>query len=202
MEFEIRDARPEDVEAMVPLIFSSGPDAFNYVFSHRTKVSAQGFLARAFLREDSDFSYRNHVAGTLDGRVIASGAVFRGTEMIPAIRAIFGVYGIRQAIGVCIRGLQIERIVVPPDGTMQYIAHIGVDPEFRSRGYGEQIVQHLIDAGRGQGLDAATLDVSCENPRAEALYTRMGFDVAYEKTSNYRNATSHIPSHRRMEIKY
>ena len=202
MDLEIRAARPEDVEAMVPLIFSSGPDAFNYVFSHRTRVNAHGFLEKAFVREDSDFSYRNHICGALNGEVVASGAAFHGTEMIPAILSIFGVYGVRQGIGVCLRGLQIERIVIPPTGDLQYIGHIGVDPEFRSRGIGEKIVQHIIDAGRGEGYRAAALDVSCENPRAEALYARMGFELTYEKISPYRNATSHIPDHRRMEIAY
>ena len=187
---------------MVPLIFSSGPDAFNYVFSHRTKTNAQGFLEKAFVREDSDFSYRNHICGTLDGQIVASGAAFSTTEMLSALKCIFGVYGLVHGIRVCKRGLEIERILPPPHGDMQYIAHIGVDPEFRSRGIGEKIVRYLIDSGRELGLPKATLDVSCENPRAEALYARMGFVVAYEKTSNYRNATSHIPSHRRMEIVY
>lgn len=202
MDLEIRTAGPEDVEAMVPLIFSSGPDAFNYVFSHMTTVNAQGFLSEAFVREDGEFSYRNHICGVLGGQVIASGAAFSKTEMLPALKSIFGVYGLVNGIRVCKRGLEIERIVVPPHGDMQYIAHIGVDPEFRSRGFGEKIVRHLIDAGRELGLPKATLDVSCENPRAEALYTRMGFVVTYEKTSNYRNSTSHVPSHRRMEIVY
>ena len=51
MDIEIRAARPEDVETAVPLIFSSGPDTFNYVFSHRTHTNAEGFLRRTFVKE-------------------------------------------------------------------------------------------------------------------------------------------------------
>ncbi|MFP6582483.1 MAG: N-acetyltransferase [Candidatus Hydrogenedentota bacterium] len=206
MELQIRDATPEDAEAAAPLVFSSGPDAFNFVFSHRTKMNALEFLEKAFVREGGEFGYRNHIVGTLDGKVVASGAGFTGTEM-PAFmlsdtRTIFGFYGFSQGLRVIGRVLQIEHIVPPPKSNIQYIGHIGVDPEFRSRGLGAQLVNHLIDVGREQGRTAAVLDVSCENPRAEALYARLGFTVTWEKESHYRNETSHVPSHRRMEIRY
>lgn len=206
MELTFGDATPDDVDAAVPLIFSSGPDAFNYVFSHRTKINALQFLAKAFVRPRGEFGYTNHVVGTLDGQVVACGAGFTGSDMpgfmLNATTSIFKFYGPLQALAVIRRGLQIEKMVPPPMGNMHYIGHIGVDPEFRGRGLGEQLMNHIIEEGRRLGRTTAALDVSLENPRAEALYTRLGFKVTWEKISHYRNETSHIPSHHRMEIVY
>jgi hypothetical protein len=48
-------ARTEDVDASVPLIYSSGPDAFDYVF-----WDAESFLRRAYLDGTGECGNRNH----------------------------------------------------------------------------------------------------------------------------------------------
>ena len=40
MPLSFRPARPEDVDAAVPLIYSSGPDAFDYAFARPGRNSA------------------------------------------------------------------------------------------------------------------------------------------------------------------
>lgn len=203
MNIEIRPAAPEDVSAAVPLIYSSGPACFDYVFSHRTKLNAQEFLRKAFQKRQGEFGYANHIVATLDGHVVGTGAGFCGREMpafsIAAFTGIVGGYGLRQAAGVLRRGLQVESIVRPPSGNLHYIAHLGVTPELRGQGIGVQLVEHLLEMGRERGRRTAALDVSVENPRAEALYLRMGFIVTAERVSGFKNETARVPNHRRME---
>ena len=50
------------------------------------------------------------------------------------------------------------------------------------------------------GRTRAALDVSVENPRAQALYERLDFEVTEECMSKLENSTARVPDHRRMEI--
>ena len=62
MAFQIRAARADDVAAAVPLIYSSGPAAFDYVLA-RNGADATAFLAHAFANGAGEVGHRNHVVG-------------------------------------------------------------------------------------------------------------------------------------------
>ena len=205
MDIQIRPARPEDAEAAVPLIYSSGPAAFDYVFSHETRLAATGYLRRALEHPNGEFGYRNHVVVELDGQVVGAGAAYSGREaqsfMFTALRQIFGWYGLVSGVLVSRRGLQVERVVQAPKGDMHYITQLGVSPELRGHGIGRKLVDYLIELGRAKSRTLAALDVSVENPRAQALYERIGFTVTRELKSTMENSTARVPHHRRMEFR-
>lgn len=197
-----RAATPDDAVPAVPLIHSSGPAAFEYVFAVPGCGDARDFLARAFVDGAGEFGWRNHCVGELDGRVVAVGAGFGGESMpgftLSAARQIFGHYGLR-APGVVARGLRVERVIQPPVRGMHYLAHLGVAPELRGRGIGGALVAHLIEQGHSQGRRRMALDVAATNPLAQALYERLGFIVTGERDSALANAQGAVPAHRRME---
>lgn len=200
----IRRARPEDVDAAVPLIYSSGPTAFDYVFSHKTRAPAQEFLAYAFTRAGGGFSHAVHWVVELDGVVVGTAAGYTGTDamwfMLPAIGQILHCYGPIGSWPVVGRGLRIEQIVVPPKGRhYYYIANVGIAPRLRGKGLGQKLLEHLHGEARERGATTLALDVSVENSRAEALYRRMGFEEVRELASNLRNDTGYVANHRRME---
>ncbi|MCC6612005.1 MAG: GNAT family N-acetyltransferase [Anaerolineae bacterium] len=56
-----------------------------------------------------------------------------------------------------------------------YVDAMSVNPEFRSRGYGEQIMNHVFDFARSVGCHRVTLNVWAFNERAIAFYERCGF---------------------------
>lgn len=194
MPLSFRPARPEDVDAAVPLIYSSGPDAFDYAFARPGRNSAQDFLRHAFAQGGGQFGWRQHTVGELDGRVVAVGTVFGGEAnlgyLLAASRQIFGFFGLGAA-AVIRRGLQLERIICPPPKRTLYLAHLGVAPELRGEGLGSQLVAHFLERGRRAGLPMAALDVSVANPRAQALYERLGFTVQAERHSNLPGVASH-----------
>lgn len=105
MSITFRPACPSDADAAVPLIYSSGPAAFDHVFSVPGKATALGFLRRALVA-----------------------------------RQIMGCYGPVAGAGVVRRGLRVERIIPPPDRRCWYVAHLGVPPELRGRGYGAALL--------------------------------------------------------------
>lgn len=60
-----------------------------------------------------------------------------------------------------------------PDSAFLWAAH--VEPEWQGRGIGTQLMHHLEDVARGRRLRAIRLFVGKTNPRAEVLYTRLGY---------------------------
>jgi ribosomal protein S18 acetylase RimI-like enzyme len=204
MEVVFRPAKPEDAEAMVPLVYSSGPLVFEYVFSHQTKVNAKEYLFRVLQKPAGEFGYETHIVGTVDDKVVAAGAGYTGATTFPffisAVKQIFGTYGLIGGIKVSRRGLHTESVIKPPKGKEFCVSHLGVDPEMRGRGIGEKMVNHLLEQGRELGGTKAVLDVSVENPRAEALYTKMGFTTEQEMVSEYSNETGRVMNHLRMVL--
>ncbi len=204
MNLQFRPAAPDDAEAAVPLVYSSGPAAFDYVFAVPGKADAQAFLRRAFRDGRGEFGFRNHVVGEFDGRIVAAGAAWDGTAnatfALAATRQIVACYGLGAGTGVMLRGLRVEAIVQPPGRRCWYVAHLGVLPELRSRGIGDTLVRHLLDVGRARGHTLAALDVATTNPRAEALYARLGFRTVHERPSTLANGRASVPNHRRMEL--
>jgi ribosomal protein S18 acetylase RimI-like enzyme len=199
----IRPARPGDVEVAIPLMYSSGPAAFDYVCVARAKGDVFNFLRYAFVRNLGEFGYTHHRVAELDGEVVGIAAHFSGEKALPflltGMRAVFGVYGPWHGAGVVRRALQIEKIVQPPKGKLHYIAHVGVAPELRGRGIGAQLMRHLLDEGRALGRTVAALDVSVENPRARELYLRLGFHDVVERKSTLENKHARVANHIRME---
>src|SRR5690349_17593769 len=194
---QFREAGPGDVEEAVPLIYSSGPAAFDFVFSRKPGQSLE-FLHFAFLDGAGEMGYKNHIVGEQNGRVIAVGAAFDGSTGFPfflsAARQILCFYGF-SSLPAMIRGLQVEGMIEPPKGRLHYIAHLGVRPEMQGKGIGSKLIEHLLERGRKEGRTQAALDVSMINPRAQALYERFGFQV----TKHHDSTLPGVPSHNRME---
>lgn len=205
MNPKIRAARPEDVAAAAPFIFSAGPAAFSFVFSHKTRMDAQAFIAHAFVCDRGEFSWRYHRVAELDGEVVGTAVGYTGAMakdfLWPAVGNILHCYGAIGACSVIRRGLQVEKIIVPPSrADLFYIGNVAVLPALRGRGIGRQIMAHMHAEGRAHGAAVCALDVSAENPRAEALYTQLGYRIVKENPSRLANAAGRVPDHRRMEM--
>lgn len=200
---QFRQATPDDVLPAVPLIHSSGPAAFDYVFAIPGHGDAQAFLRRAFVDGAGEFGWRNHVVGELDGVVVAVGAGFGGDTKWPftlaAARQILGHYRWHHATGTIIRGLRVEAVIPPPAGTMHYLAHLAVAPAWQGKGIGQALIGHLLAQARALGRRQIVLDVATSNPLAERLYARLGFEMIGERPPRLANAQGRVPDHRRMQ---
>lgn len=203
LQVRFRPARPEDATAAVPLIYSSGPAAFDYVFAAGEGRDAPSFLQYCFVDGAGEFGWRNHWVGVADGRVVAVGAGYgadtKGKFTLAAARQILSHYGLRRGMAVITRGLRVESLIRPPEGDMHYLAHLAVVPELRGRGVGRALIDELLGSAREAGRRRVVLDVATSNPRAEALYRRAGFKVVSERRSRLANAQVRVPDHRRME---
>jgi ribosomal protein S18 acetylase RimI-like enzyme len=197
-----RAASRADVADAVPLIYSSGPAAFDYVFNNGGTRDAQAFLRFAYLHGGGEFGWRAHRIAEMGGQVVAVGAAFDGRTVtrftIAGALQIWGFYGAIRAWGVMVRGLRVEAIIRPPHAQEYYLCHLGVREEMRGRGIGARFMGHLLE-----GLDAkrhrcATLDVAVTNPRAQLLYERLGFEVEALRASKLQNRRGRVADHYRM----
>ena len=60
-----------------------------------------------------------------------------------------------------------------------------VEPELRSRGIGAALVRRAEQIAAARGYEALDLLVRLDNPRALALYRRLGFEVVGEEVNRY-----------------
>ena len=197
-----RCATAADADQLVPLVYSSGPAAFDYVFTIPERTTAPAFLHRALAKPGGEFGYANHVIVERGGAIVATGAAWSGREnlhfAVTAAREIVRHYGVGSGLGVIARGLRVESVIQPAARDCWYLAHLGVRADLRSLGVGAALVDHLLDAGRQRGFRQASLDVAQTNPRARALYERLGFVVDQERVSHLAVPHAVVPSHFRM----
>jgi ribosomal-protein-alanine N-acetyltransferase len=66
---------------------------------------------------------------------------------------------------------------------------IAVVPEFEGRGIGSAILKELIEEARRRGAVEVLLEVRADNPRAQALYVRFGFEQIHVRRRYYRDGT-------------
>ena len=92
-----RRCRAEDVDAVLPLMYSAGPEAFRYVFSVRSELQVLDFLRAAFVRGGGEFGYKDHIVAIEGDEVVALvGMRSAGDQLnyrLAIIRNIFGFYG-------------------------------------------------------------------------------------------------------------
>ena len=202
MIIELKESNPSEVDIAVPLIYSSGPDAFEYVFKNK-QVSAVDFLKHAFVREGGEFSFDNHYSLYADGRMVGIGSVFNA-KTANGFGKADGLNILRfykwKSPKVIKDGLAVERIIKIPVKNETAIAHLGILPELRGKGLGKQLIAGLMVRAEKDSYSRFILDVSEENPRAKVLYERLGFEVTKKHDSTLKNKFSYVPNHFRMEL--
>ncbi len=199
-----RPCEPGDVDAAVPLIYSSGPSTFDYVFCAESSEQAQAFLRKSFLEGRSEFGYQQHIAAVLDDKVVGVGALRYAQQNLPftgaAASAIFRFYSLWSALGVVYRGLRVESVIRPPAKGLGIIYQLGVSPDYQGQGIGRQLIKALIREIRQQGVATAALDVASDNQRAKSLYQSLGFVSHAPRAGGLASRFGHVADHIHMRM--
>ena len=197
----MRPARPEDAGQLIELIHSSGPAAFDYGFACPGH-SARDFLRFCFLRGRGLFGWDNHAVIERDGQVLGVGSFYTADDYPSLnrhlVRQMLAFFPIRHWPGVIRRALQLAALLPPPERGELYVANLGVRAEARGQGAGAALLAQQHQAAVTRGLSRAALDVAVDNPRAEALYTRLGYRVVSER--RFRGPPGRVPDARRMQL--
>ena len=198
---QFRHADARDVDAAVPLIHSSGPQAFDYGFQCCGK-SSHDFLRFAFTDGNGFLGYKNHTVATLDGQVMGIMATYNLSTYVRLtlghLYQLWRFYPASSLIDLTTRGTHLQSIMPPPNQTTHYVAHFGVVEAMRGKGIGRSLLAYHHKKAKVLGRTIYALDVSAENPRAQALYEHFGFSVTAENEFSGPRGT--VPNARRMTM--
>jgi ribosomal protein S18 acetylase RimI-like enzyme len=203
MDVQVRQAEPGDVDTAVPLIYASGAHEWDYGFATRRHPATE-WIRVAFLGGSATESYRGYRVALVDGRVVGVGsflpsAAFDTRNALRFVWESMRTYGPRECWGVMRRTLRLMELMPSPGKDALFIQRVGVSPELRGNGIGGALLDDQIRAARAAGLRRAVLDVAVTNPRAQALYERLGFRVTGERELKVMGPV-HVPLQRRMEL--
>ena len=203
MDLQFRRAVPSDVEEAIPLIYSAGSGEGDYVLAVG-RHTAIDFLRTAFVAGSNLFGCDAHVAAVLDGHVVGIGAFRNGARYNRAVWKTLGpvlrVYGPLTGLGVVRRSMHLDKLCPPPKKNDLFIQDLGVREDMRGKGVGTALLTNQIDLARGKGFRRCVLDVAVTNPRAQALYERLGFRVVKERKWHVKGSAVSVPDMRRMEM--
>lgn len=203
MQPQIRPAAPGDLAAALPLLLSSGPTAFAYVFA-TDGCSATDFLREAYQDGKTPLGWRHLWLAEQHGKVLGSVGCWGAESNLPHtahyLRLFLAHYGPLRATGVIWRGLRTETVIRPPVKGRLYLAYLGVAEQARSQGIGARLIEHVARLARIQGRSHVALDVAADNPRAHQLYLRLGFQEVALRPSRLRNARGHVPGMHYLEL--
>ncbi|MBM9579353.1 GNAT family N-acetyltransferase [Leptospira sp. 201903070] len=194
----IRSAQPKDVDEIVPLIYSSGPAAWDYVFTQGSNTPFD-FLSTSFIKRGNTISYKNHFVAELNGEVVGAILSYRQPSFLllnggTALR-ILAVYGF-SAPKVIARGLVTEGMIRPPKTGRLYLGHIAVSEKHRGKGIGKELIRFM--AKTFPEFKTLSLDVSQKNETAIQLYKGLGFRTVDARS--FGGPTGKVPDHFYMEV--
>lgn len=199
-ELTIRPAQASDLEAAVPLIYSSGPEAFDYIFN-QAGISSREFLQRAFVTGRGLFGFNNHWVAECKGEVVGAVALYSAAEYnrysLDVLLQVLRFYPPGAWMPVLGRSLKTKRWMPPPPRCMDYVANFGVAESVRGQGAGRKMLDYGLARARERGKTVYALDVADTNPRAQALYERFGMQLVSEQASP---APGRVPGARRLSM--
>ena len=92
----------------------------------------------------------------------------------------------------------MEDNCIPGHHAQLYIADLGVAESSRGLGVGSALIEHHARSAASLGISELALDVALINPRAEALYKRLGFEVDSQSQFKGGAGAENVPGARRM----
>jgi ribosomal protein S18 acetylase RimI-like enzyme len=200
---EIRTATPNDAAHVAPLIYSAGPELYDFIYK-TGKHSAQAFIEFEF-RSGKGFCGHRHVSVVAqNGQAVASGCFFDDKQFkartLQTVVNMFKFYGPIQVWPALRRSMHVESVMKPPKSGEVYLSNFGVNPAMRGQGLGSALVTHKVKEAKAAGYKVFGLDVASTNPRAEKLYNRLGLTFVKQKRFTGKRAGIEVPDGRKMEM--
>ena len=194
MNVEIRRACRGDGGAVAELLYSSGVEMYDFVFGR----SAVEKLRHEFLSGMGFAGHPNVTVAVRRGHVVGTACLFDSKQyerlVSETTRATFAFFGPLLGLGPIWRSRYAAAVLTGPTDGELYLSNFSVAADLRGRGIGTRMLHHALDSARIQGCRRFGLDVLVSNPRAEALYSRLGMTAATERRR------IGIPPVRKMEM--
>jgi len=166
-------------------VFASGEHEFEF-FIGVPAHQCVAFLEHAFALSGGRFSWRRHeVAVDARGQIVAVLAAHDGRRILSddphIVWTLLCYFGPLRTVPMLLRGLVLETELPKPKRAQTLIAHCATLDDVRGTGVFSALFEHAIrgEIAHQRGLETKdreiVLDVLVSNPRAAALYRRLGF---------------------------
>ena len=196
-----RTATPGDAPFAAPLLYDIARRDVDALFTGLAAgLSPLDIVERFYRAPGGMFSWRNTEIALRDGRpaglITAYSVASRNGNSARLARAA-GQLGARALVLLAWRGMIIARALQRNLPGSWFIAFVGVDPLQQSLGIGSSLIARSIQRARRSGCSCTELDVDVDNPRAQALYERLGFHAMH---AEHRTTVSVMVETRRMVL--
>ncbi|GET44986.1 GNAT family N-acetyltransferase [Capnocytophaga felis] len=161
----IRFAIKNDADFVAPLMFQAMEEIVFKLIGKEDKIEAISFLKTLFLEERNQYSHKNTIVFEENNQVIGSLVFYDGANL----------HELREPVLTLSEQISGRKIFVE-DETSEgeiYIDTVSVSPQ--GKGIGSQLITFLQEYVSKNKLGKIGLLVDENNPKAERLYTRLGF---------------------------
>ena len=198
---EIRQARVDDKGPLAEIIYRTGRELYDFAFNAGT-TRAQDYIRFEYHAGGGFCGHRNLMVAFDENGVVGTvshydrhsyGRLSRG-----AIGNVFRFYGWLNAWTVLRRMTHVGSILSKPERGELYLSNLGVRRDRRSRGIGSALIDVKRQEAWARGYLIIALDVADNNPRAEALYRRIGFEITGTKV--FSGARNGFPGYKKMAL--
>lgn len=170
MDIIIRECVPDDAKQIARIItMAFHPDLCDNMSGGNGSGIIFDLMFRLASRDDSQYSYRNTIVCEVDGCVAGGACGYAGKDLKRLREALFA--DLRE------HGLPVPEGLTEETGEGEfYIDSIAVFPEYRGKGIASKLVGAMERRAADAGIPVTGLLVDTDNPAAERLYTRLGFE--------------------------
>lgn len=202
MALVIRSARPEDVDLAVPMLRASMGGLANYLFDDQRR-SLDEYLFIMYRADGHRFSWRYSFVAEADGRPVGYLLSYPGRDLnelqIRFLRKSPSLFGWGDTLRMVRRMLPL---LDAPEAERDeyYISNVGVLPEYRSRGYGSQLMSFAEERARAERLEKCSLAVDETNVDAIRLYQKLGYRIVFTRRFKGRLAQKESGYHRMLKL--
>ena len=172
-DISIRGARPDEASRIADLIIMAMTEecCLHFCGPHHDIRDFHRVMTSLVSRPDTQYSYINTLVVAIEDNIVGICVSYDG-GMLHSLRQPF-IEAAKQEWGMDHSGISDET-----QAGELYLDSLAVDPAYRGRGIASLLLRATIDKSRALGLPATGLLVDVGNPKAEALYNKVGFQYA------------------------
>lgn len=171
MKIKIETATPDMASHIASLIMEAmNPECCqNFAGPGHTLVDFHRMMTHLVEMEDSQYSYRNTLVALTSSGILAGVCVAYDGGELRQLRRRF-IEAAQEAFGLDYSGMADET----EEGEF-YVDSLAVSSNYRGKGIATELLRATIEKGIQKGIPTIGLLVDKGNPRAEELYSRVGF---------------------------